>query len=100
MTVSFAIAPPLWSQWIDVLVGRSSAANTAGLYGVIPLALRLPVAAVLVIWAARTDRHWIVPLAAVLAMPVLWPNAFAVAVAAIPLLALQSRVEPDEPARA
>src|SRR5262245_41416214 len=77
VAASFAIAPALWREWLEVLAGRSSAPNTAGVYGVIPLLLRLPVAAVLVIWAARTDRAWIVPIAAVLAMPVLWPNAYA-----------------------
>ena len=87
VAVSYVIAPPLWSQWVDVLSGRVGGPNTAGLYGAIPLLLRLPIAAALVIWAALTDRRWVVPLAAVLAMPVLWPNAFAVAVAAIPLLA-------------
>ena len=56
--------------------------------GAIPLLARLPVAAVLVVWAARTDRRWLVPVAAVLAMPVIWPNAYSVAVAVIPLLAL------------
>lgn len=86
VAVSFAIAPALWPQWIEVLTGRSSAANTSGIYGAIPLLLRLPIAAMLVVWAARTDRRWVVPLAAVLAMPVIWPNALAVAVAAIPLL--------------
>jgi hypothetical protein len=87
VAVSYAIAPGLWREWIDVLVGRATAANTAGLYGAIPLLFRLPIAAALVVWAALTDRRWVVPLACVLAMPVLWPNAFAVAVAAIPLLA-------------
>jgi hypothetical protein len=88
VAVSFAIAPPLWSEWVDVLASRSTAANTAGIYGLIPLVMRLPIAAVLVVWAARTDRAWIVPLAAVLAMPVLWPNSYSVAVAAIALYAV------------
>ena len=44
----------------------------------IPLLLRLPVAAAIVIWGALTDRKWTVPLAAALAMPVLWIAAFSV----------------------
>jgi len=88
VAVSFAIKPSLWAEWIDVLVSHSTGPNTAGIWGAIPLLARLPVAAVLVIWAARTDRRWIVPVAAVLAMPVMWPNAYSVAVAVIPLLAL------------
>jgi hypothetical protein len=100
VTVSYAIAPSLWREWIEVLAGRTSAVNTAGVYGAIPLLLRLPIAAVLVVWAARTDRAWVVPIAAVVAMPVLWPNAFAVAVGAIPLLALAQHVRSTSPAGA
>jgi hypothetical protein len=95
MTVSFAIAPALWREWIDVLAGRTTAANTAGIYGVIPLLLRLPFAAVLVVWAARTEGARVVPSAAVRGMPVLWPNAFAVAVAVIPLLVIAERSRPQ-----
>jgi Glycosyltransferase family 87 len=88
VAVSFAIAPPLWPQWIEVLAGRSGAASPQlGVWGLIPLAVRLPVAAVIVVFAARTDRRWLVPIAAVVAMPVVWPNAYSVAVGAIPLLA-------------
>jgi hypothetical protein len=87
VAVSFAIAPALWGQWLDVLVARSTAPNTAGIYGAIPLLLRLPIAAALVVWGARTDRGWVVPVAAVVAMPILWPNAFAVLIAVIPLIA-------------
>ena len=101
VAVSFAIAPPLWSQWLDVLAGRSGASNAdLGWYVAIPLWIRVPAAAGLVIWAARTDRRWLVPVAAVLAMPVLWPNAFAVAVGAIPLLAASRTARPAPPARA
>ncbi len=34
--------------------------------------MRLPVAAALVIWGARTDRRWTVLVGATLALPVLW----------------------------
>jgi hypothetical protein len=47
--------------------------------------LRLAVAAALIIWGARTDRRWVVPVATVLAMPVLWITSPAV-LAAIPML--------------
>ena len=87
VAVSFAIKPSLWSEWIDVLVSRSSGPNTAGIWGAIPLLARLPVAALIVVWAARTDRRWLVPVAAVIAMPVMWPNSYSVLVAVIPLLA-------------
>jgi hypothetical protein len=102
VAVSFAVAPALWAQWIDVLIGRSGAdSSSLGMYTAIPLLVRLPIAAVLVVWAARTDRRWLVPVAAVVAMPVLWPNAYSVAVGAIPLLvAARAAASPAGPAAA
>jgi len=38
-----------------------------------------------VIWGARTDRQWTVPVAASLALPVLWFAGLSVMVAAITL---------------
>ena len=35
----------------------------------------------LVIWGARTDRRWTVPVAATLALPVLWVSGFAICAA-------------------
>jgi hypothetical protein len=67
------------------------------MYTAIPLLVRLPIAAILVVWAARTDRRWLVPVAAVLAMPVLWPNAYSVAVGAIPLLVAARAAAPPAP---
>src|SRR5262245_2671054 len=88
VAVSVAIKPSLWPQWFEVLAGRSGTpAPHLGIWGLIPLAVRLPVAAVIVVFAARTDRRWLVPIAAVVAMPVVWPNAYSVAVGAIPLVA-------------
>ena len=37
-------------------------------------------------WGAKTDRPWTVPVGALLAMPVLWINVFAMLVAVVPLL--------------
>jgi hypothetical protein len=89
--ISFAIAPGLWTEWFSLLSGRSAApGGDLGFYTAIPLAIRIPVAGALVVWAARTDRAWVVPVAAVLALPVLWPNAYAVAVGAIALVVHRS----------
>ncbi len=87
--VSYVLAPWLWADFIeasrtqvDATVERARARRRP-----IALPLRLVVAAMLVFWAARTDRAWIVPIAAGLAVPFLWWNAFAVMVAAVPLYA-------------
>ena len=38
-----------------------------------------------VVWGALTDRRWTVPLAATLALPVLWISGFAICAACLPL---------------
>ncbi len=84
--VSYVYAPDLWREWLSILAARPSTdGSDLGLYAIVPLAIRVPIAGVVVAWAAATDRAWMVPVAATLALPVLWPNAFAMAVAAIPL---------------
>jgi hypothetical protein len=60
------LRPDLWIGWVDMLAASS------GSSGRIPLAVRLPVAAVLVIVAARKDWPWFVPVASMLALPILW----------------------------
>ena len=66
--VSLVVAPSLWRDWVDVLVANQEAGPTALPP---PLIVRLPAAALTVVWGARTDRAWTVPLAAALAIPVL-----------------------------
>jgi hypothetical protein len=79
--VSLAFDFRLWQQWIerDLLVSFATPPNQPQL--AIPLLLRLPAAAALVIWGARTNRKWVVPVGAAIAMPVLWISAFSVVVA-------------------
>jgi hypothetical protein len=40
------------------------------------LLIRIAVAGVIVVWGARTERRWTVPLAAMLALPVVWMDSF------------------------
>jgi hypothetical protein len=79
--VSLVFDLRLWQQWIerDLLVSFATPPSQPQL--AIPLLLRLPAAAALVIWGARTNRKWTVPVAAALAMPVLWISAFSVVAA-------------------
>jgi hypothetical protein len=69
VAVSFALAPSLWSAWFTALTTLQGQA--AGEIP-IPLIVRLPIAAAVVWWGAVTDRRWAVPVAAVIATPVLW----------------------------
>jgi hypothetical protein len=75
----------LWQEWLDkeLLVSLRQPPNQPQIP--IPLWLRLPAAALLVAWGARTNRKWTVPLSAAIAMPVLWIAAFAT-LAALPAL--------------
>src|SRR5512141_468818 len=86
VAASLIIDGPLWQQWMDkeLLVSLRQSPDQPQI--AIPLLVRLPVAAAIVAWGAWTDRRWTVPLAAALAMPVLWFSAFAV-LAAIPAVA-------------
>jgi hypothetical protein len=102
VAVSLAFDFRLWQDWleVDLLVSFQSPPSQPQI--AIPLLLRLPAAALLVIWGARSGRKWTVPLAAAIAMPVLWISAFAV-LAAIPALnrpELAERRTTDRPAAA
>jgi glycosyl transferase family 87 len=90
--VSFAIAPGAWSEWMDVL--RATPASTyreSTPFDFIPLPVRVVAAAVLVGLAGLTDRRWVVPIAATLALPVVYINGLALLVAAPYLWTLDRR---------
>ena len=59
--VGALLAPGLWAEWIRSL---SIASNVPPPAGVPPLIVRLPIAAAIAWYAGRTDRAWLVPVAA------------------------------------
>lgn len=71
------VRPDLWSGYFAMLN------DAVGIPLIIPLAWRLPLAAVLVIWGARTNRRWTVPVGAAIALPQSWWTNF-VLLTAIP----------------
>ncbi len=82
------IAPTLWPKWIDYVIGTGVSPDVGSAYWVpIPLLVRLPAAALLVIWGARTDRPWTLPTAAMLGLPVLWMVGLAMLTGAFALSA-------------
>src|SRR4051794_6322351 len=84
--VSLAIDPVAWRTWIDVLASSSSTpADTPGWVLPAPLLVRFPIAVLVVVIAARTNRAWLLPVGVMLAVPVLWFNSFAILVACWPL---------------
>ena len=83
--VSLVVDPELWRSWIDRQLMQTLRESPDQNQIYVPLVVRLPVAAAIVVWGALSDRKWTVPLAAAIAMPVLWVAAFAV-LAALPAL--------------
>jgi hypothetical protein len=83
--VSLAIDPRAWLEWLGVI--GASVGKTSGTWAALPIPLwfRLPIAAAVVGWGARTDRRWVVPVAAMLALPALWYGGLAILLAVIPL---------------
>jgi hypothetical protein len=82
--VSYTMMPWAWAEWVSVLT------NVAGRNGTwaavpIPLLVRLPVAVAIVVWGARTDRRWAVPVASMLALPALWYGGLSMLLAVIVL---------------
>ena len=102
--VSAVIAPDLWPKWFAYVLNTGVSPNVGAAYWVpLPLLVRLPAAALIVIWGARTNRPWTLPTAAMLALTVLWLVGLAMLTAAFavsawgPLRAWARRV-PVEPA--
>lgn len=90
---SFVIGPDLWFGWFELLSDASQAPPVPFQPNApfpIPLLVRLPVAAAIVTWGALTDRRWTVPVAATIALPVIWTASLSILVAAIPLLGRSS----------
>ena len=69
--VSFVLAPDLWAQWVALLVeSPDTTPHTAAVVLIpLPLSVRLAIAGVIVIWAARTDRRWALIVACFVAAP-------------------------------
>ena len=85
VAISFLVVPDAWRGWVDVLAAGPSTAVTSGSIP-IPLLVRLPPAAILLVWGARADRRWVVPVACLLALPVIWYGSLALLVGVVPLV--------------
>ena len=84
--VSLVLAPGWWLEFRDAMTVQASAAlDVPPLAIQISLPIRLVAAAIIVVYGARTDRAWLVPVAATIAAPALWWNVFVILIAAVPL---------------
>lgn len=93
--LSWLAAPNMWRDWTEQVV---FGAPVDGYYQSfpVPLAFRLPFAAVLLWWGARAGRPLVVPLACALALPVIWLNGMALGIGAASLIDVRLRpiIEP------
>ena len=84
VAVSFLTLPDAWFEWGEVL---TRIAGRDGTWAAVPIPflVRLPFAIALVVWGARTNRRWTVPVAGMLALPALWYGGLAMLLAVIAL---------------
>lgn len=80
----------VWLDWLKLLGANAGSTYTYKLWNLgnftpPSLLVRLPIALLLVSWGARGGRRWTVPLAALLALPVIWPSSLALLAAVPPL---------------
>ena len=78
--VSLLIVPDWWGAWVTGLLTNGTGYIPAIFAVPVPLLPRLILAAVVVVIGARQDRRWTLPLAACIALPVLWWSGLAVLV--------------------
>ena len=93
---SFALAPSLWFEWVDRL--RGDTARAGDVY-VALIGVRLALAAAIVVYAGWRGRAWLVPVAVVLALPILWPDSLAILLACFPLAVRRARSRSPERAQ-
>jgi hypothetical protein len=83
--ISFVAAPSAWHDFLAFAVANANATPPLEFIA-IPLLIRVPIACLVVAWAARTDRPWVVPLAVAWASLALYTWSWiSISIAALPL---------------
>ena len=83
--ISYLVAPNLWREYTSTMIDNLTY-DPGHPYPVpIPVPIRMALSAVIVWWGARTNRRWVVPIAVVLSLPIIWFHGLAVLAACIPL---------------
>jgi hypothetical protein len=96
--VSFLIWPGAWVEWITLLAEAADSHGRPGTFAV-PVAVRLPIAALIVLIGARSDARWLLPFGVLLAMPQIGPSALVVLLAIPRLVWIGPRARPWSPDR-
>src|ERR1035437_10244404 len=82
---SFIFSPNQWLQWVDWTIKNAGTPSPIVLEP-IPFSVRLPMSLAILIWGARTNRAWVVPIAVGWGTPALYLGTYpSVWIASIPL---------------
>jgi Glycosyltransferase family 87 len=73
--LSVLVSPTAWSEWFAFIIANRDTGDA--------VLLRVAVAVALVAFAGLTDRRWLVPVAVLLAFPVVWVETWVVLLAII-----------------
>ena len=72
--VSFLLEPDAWFGWFAMLARMEFPTPGAGVYLPVPVWVRLPLVALLIVWGARSNRRWTLPIAVTFSLPTVWIN--------------------------
>jgi hypothetical protein len=82
---SFIFSPSQWFQWVDWTIKNAGTPSPIVLEP-IPFIVRLPMSLAVLIWGARTNRAWVVPIAVGWGTPALYLGTYpSMWIASIPL---------------
>ena len=95
--VSFALAPELWREWFGILTASTEVEVPGIVLLEVPLAIRLPIAAAIVVLGALRGWRWTIAVSALVAMPALWFASLCLLLA-IPRLGRRPQVAGLKPA--
>jgi hypothetical protein len=83
---SFVIAPQQWIEFAKVNAAAFASFDPPRPYPIpISFLIRAPIAAAIALWGGWTNRRWTVPIAATIALPIIWVHGLSMLVAIIPL---------------
>lgn len=83
IVIGVVIDPPLWGQWWQSLSVGLETYRTVGFAA--PLLVRIAVGVAIAVFAAISDRAWLLPVGMLVAVPGLWPSSFALLIASVVL---------------
>jgi hypothetical protein len=90
VVVSFALSPGAWKGWFNFIVEQ---AGNASYVNPVSFAVRFPLAVGLVLFAARSDRPWLVPIGVAIGLPAPASIQWTITIAAVPLWLARRQAE-------